>query len=292
MVVSVNDLNCLDALVWFGTGDRAAAKLDLTQSTISRIAQRVAKIFGVKLLKDRHEWSLYGDDRLLNLERAVHQQFRWNRCDRLRLDAQYYSGPLFTKELSADYLLGNFDFMNVSAPLYLLRSAVIDAWIGCHPDVPDNNDADLICFPLTRLPTYLVVSPAHPLLRLGKEITLSDVSPYPCLALQDGAFPRVQAILESIGLWNNPARISRYKVDKWEGKIQDQVTVGYATSFSIGLLPSEMVTLPIAIPLEVGDTLVVKRVFADHPRLQTLLKFLQSRAVELASQHSDVSLAF
>lgn len=292
MVVSIDNLLCLDALVWFGTGDRAAAKLDLSQSTISRIAQRVAQTFGVNLLKDQYEWSVYGDDRLLNLERSVHQQFRWNRSDRLRLDAQYYSGPLFTKELTGQYLLGNFDFLNVDSPIGLLRSSVIDAWIGCHPDIPDDNDPDLLCFPLTRLPTYLVVSPAHPLLRIGKEIALSDISAFPCLALQDGAFPRVQSILESLGLWSNPVRISRYKVDKWEGKTQDQMTVGYATSFSMGLYPGEMVPLPISIPLEVGDTLVVKRVFADHPRLQTLLKLLQSRAIELASQYRDVSLAF
>ena len=292
MVVSIDNLLCLDALVWFGTGDRAAAKLDLSQSTISRIAHRVAQTFGVNLLKDQYEWSVYGDDRLLNLERSVHQQFRWNRSDRLRLDAQYYSGPLFTKELTGQYLLGNFDFLNVDSPIGLLRSSVIDAWIGCHPDIPDDNDPDLLCFPLTRLPTYLVVSPAHPLLRIGNEIALSDISAFPCLALQDGAFPRVQSILESLGLWSNPVRISRYKVDKWEGKTQDQMTVGYATSFSMGLYPGEMVPLPISIPLEVGDTLVVKRVFADHPRLQTLLKLLQSRAIELASQYRDVSLAF
>lgn len=293
MVVSIGDLNCLDALLWFGGGEVAARKMDVVQSTISRVSRRVSRIFDLTLIKgDLGEWSLLGDQRLLLLEREVHQRFRWERDMPLRVEAQYYSGPLYAECLEGNYLLGNFNFLNVASPITLLRSSVIDAWIGCFPDVPDKDDEDLVSFSLTRLPTRLVVSPFHPLLKHGESVTLDDISRYPCLALPNGAFPEVQRILESHGLWNTPARMKRYNASLWEGQTSDQVTVGYATSFTINMFPTKMVPLPVDISLEVGDSLVVKRSFVKHPRFKILLGALQRHALRLASEYDDVRVCF
>lgn len=293
MVVSLDDLSCLDALIWFGAGDAAARKMRVTQSTISRAARRVADLFQLTLLKGPSgEWFLHGDQHLLTMERFVHQQYRWNRNYPLRLEAQYYSGPLFAASVSGDYLLGNFNFLNVATPTSLLRSGVIDAWIGCFPDVPHQDDSELASFSLTRLPTRLVVSQGHPLLKLGNAVTLDDVIKYPSLALPDGAFPNVQRRLQSLGLWNTPARLSRYQTALWEGKTEDNVTVAYATSFTMDMFPDKMIPLPIDISMDVGDVLIVRRSFVDHSRFQVMLKDLQDRAVQLANQYADVTLAF
>ena len=291
MIVSVENLRCLDCLVWLRTGENAARKLEVDQATICRTARKVAKVLEVEVEKLDGEWQILGDRSLLDLERQSHQLFRWQMEQLLRVEAQYYSGPLFLDPRPPGWLPGNFDFLEVNTPLQLLRSRVIDAWIACHPDVPDADDEELACFDLTRLPTWLVVSDAHPLLQLGDAIQLEDVLRYPSLALPDGAFPKVQAALRALGLWTSTTESRRYDYELWEGKTADELTVGYASAFTIGLFERPQVILPVPIELEVGDTLVVRRDFCDHPRLQALVSELRWRAAQLAKQYPEVRLA-
>ena len=89
MVVSIESLRCFDKLIWLQTGDQVSGRLELTQASVSRAAHRVANTFGVALEKQRGEWTVIGDQSLLNAERLVHQQFRWQRDLRLRIEAQY-----------------------------------------------------------------------------------------------------------------------------------------------------------------------------------------------------------
>lgn len=282
----------MDALLWLGSGEAASQMVSVSASTISRASRKVATEFGLELVKGQGEYTLFGDIRHLDLERLVHQRLRWDRDGQLRIEAQYYSGPLLTEGIGSHYLLGNFDFLDIRKPIALLKSGVIDAWVAGYPDVPPPDDPFLCSFDLTRLPLRLVVSPAHPLLRLGQSVSLRDVAHYPCIALADGAFPESQKRLEARGLWNTPARIRRYNKDSWLGLTSDQVTVGYASVFSIKLFPEPMVFLPLDLNFEVGETLVVKREFVGHPRLDALLVFLKERATDLARQYEEVSLAF
>lgn len=291
MIVSVETLSCLDCLVWLRTGENAARRLGVDQATIARTARRVAATFGLRLEKQNGEWQILGDRSLLDLERVSHQLYRWQMDLPLRVEAQYMSGPLLLEPLPPGCLAGTFDFLEVATPLQHLRCGVIDAWIGCYPDVPEN-DGEMACVHLTRLPTQLMVAAGHPLLQLGEAITLEDVRRYPTLALPDGAFPKVQAILQGLGLWSSPVERRRYDTAHWEGRTADGITVGYATSISrsLELVPTARVILPIAIPLEVGDTLVVPRRFLEHPRCRDLLAHLKRRAQQLAERHPDVRL--
>lgn len=291
MVVTVRDLSCFDALIWLRTGEKAALRLGLTQASISRAAQRVAQVFGVQLSKPDGEWAVSGNQELLNLQRAVHQRLRWDRGEPLRVEAQYYSGPLFFQSCAEPLVLGEFDFLEVHTPQALLRAGVIDAWLGCHPDVPEA-DPTLCCLPLTRLPVQLVVSHQHPLLRLGDGLAWSDLEAFPSLALEEGAFPRIEAQLRALGLWSSPVRIQRYDTSRWEGMTADALTIAYATAFSMPLFPEPQVRLPLDPSMEVGDTLVVKRSFAEHPRCRALVEQLQCRARELARQHPELKLMF
>ena len=294
MVVSIEELACLDSLLWLGDGHAAAEKICVSQSTLSRHARSAARKLYVGLLKRDGHWQLSGDQSLLRAERCLHQLIRWTKDLPLRVDAQFYSGPYLAAGLenSHDYLLGNFDLLDSRIPLALLLEGILDAWIAGFPDVPGPDDGDLACFRLTRLPLRLAVSSEHPLLKMGDSITLEDVAAYPSMALPDGAFPRSEEILKGLGLWNSPLRMRRYDPSKWLGQTQDQVTVAYASSFSIGLFPNPMVFLPVDLGFEVGEVLVVKREFSAHPRLQLLLKNLQQRSIALASQFSDIELAF
>jgi hypothetical protein len=292
MVVEVNDLDCLDFLIWLRTGGNAAHKLNRTQATICRTTKRVCEAFDISLKKESGEWVIIGDDYFLNLERKVHQEYRWRKPVPLRIETQYFSGPLYLQPPPAGFIAGNFDFAEIRFPIAHLRAGVIDAWIGVYPDVPKQDDPDLASFHLTRLPLRLAVSKFHPLARMGNKVTLDDVRNYPCLALKDGAFPEVQKQLSGLGLWNTQTLHSRYDYSKWEGMTEDQATVGYATAFSEKVFEFPTVNLPIDLSLSVGDTIIVKRTYADHPRFTQLLKHLQSRARELSTEEKDVSLMF
>lgn len=250
---------------------------------------RVSKVFGIELVKPYGEWELVGDTTLLNLERLVHQRYRWIHDLPLRIEAQYYSGPLFCEELPVGCHVGNFDFLEVHTPLKHLREGVIDAWIGCYPDIPGIDDGDFTCHHLTRLPVHLVVAQDHPLLELGDSISLEDVKRYPSLALPDQAFPKVQEVLQGLGLWNLPLNVQRYR-DNWQDKLPSALAVGYATSFTMHLFRTPQVVLPIQIPLEVGDALIVRRDYDHHPRLIELHRYLKGKSMQLAKRFADVRL--
>jgi DNA-binding transcriptional LysR family regulator len=187
-------------------------------------------------------------------------------------------------------MVGNFDYLEIHTPLRHLRSGVIDAWIGCYPDVPEPEDPEFACFHLTRLPASLVVRADHPLLALGAAISLEDVKRYPSLALADGAFPRVQARLQELGLWNLPQQGSRCTRQRWERLVDADLVVGYASAFTLHLFEAPQVILPVPLGLEVGDSLVVRREYADHSRLLAVLEHLRQRAAELARRYSEVRI--
>lgn len=289
MVVTVDQLDCLDHLIWLRSGAAASERLGLAQPTVSRHVRSVERAFEISVTKTDGEWRVLGDQTILNLARHVHQEYRWLRNLPLRIEAQYYSGPLFCDPAPPGWQVGNFDFLEVHTPLDHLRTGVIDAWIGCYPDVPDADDSEFACFDLTRLPTHIVVAQGHPLTALGDSVTLEDVRQYHSLALRDNAFPKVQRILQSVGLWNLPLNLKRYSRNKWEGRVEDLI-IGYATCFSMSLYEVPQVILPIAIPLEVGDTLIVRRQYAKNPRLLALLEDLKGKAFDLSQRFPDVRI--
>ena len=291
MVVTPNALACLDLLVWLRTGQEAASRLSVNQSSVSRRVGEVARVFGLELRKSEGEWLFDGDPTLLNLERQVHQRYRFEHGEPLRLEAQYYSGPLFCPGLSGDWIRGNFDFLEVSTPMRHLRDGVIDAWIATYPDLPDDDDPNFACFHLTRYPLGLAVPDGHPLLALGASIRLQDVDPYPTVALDDGAFPKVQAALEALQLWNRSLpRGSRVSLEATGVSLADPLAVAPASLFNCHLLPGSWRLLPLELGMVSGDSLIVRRDYADHPRLKALLVHLRQRAAELAALHGEVSL--
>jgi len=66
--------------------------------------------------------------------------------------------------------------------------------------------------------------------------------------------------------------------------------IGYASAFTMGLFQSRQVILPVSIPMQVGDSLVVRREFAEHPRLVALLAQLQQKSLELQKTFPEVEI--
>ncbi len=278
-------------MLWLRTGDNAAKRLNRTQATICRTVKRVVSAFDLDLVKQQGEWKVLGNQTILNLEREVHQVYRWTKCLPLRIEAQYYCGPHYLKGLSEGLVIGNMDFANTFTPLNLLRDGLIDVWLACYPDVPESDDPDLTAFHLTRFPVRMAVSKTHPLARLGQKVDLPAVKMYPRVAMQDGAFPKIQSKLEAIGLWSTPTLDYRYDIDHWENLIDDNQTLCYVTPYNTGLFQLPIAVLPIVLPFQLGDSVIVKRSHAEHPRFRALLSALQSKAREITKVFRDVELA-
>ena len=281
-VVELDWLTALDGLIWLRTGHQVEAKLGIGQSSVSRLSRRCAEVFGLSLARGGSEWNFKGDTTLLNLERRVHQAVRWSHGRPLRLEAQHWSGPLLCEPAPAGWIAGCFHFHEYERPLQLLREGVIDAWVASYPDVPAATDPTIACIGLSRMPIWLVVDQAHPLLELGEQVTFADVAAYPFMPLPDGAFPKFQAVLEACGLWDasTPKRI---RDPSWLGQInREDLLVGFATPLSLLLSGDCCRVLPLKLPVEVGDALLVPRQYERAPQTLQLLAELRSRLQSLA----------
>ena len=265
VVVELDWLAALDGLIWLRTGHQVEAKFGIGQSSVSRLSRKCAEIFGLSLSRCGSEWNFKGDTTLLNLERRVHQAVRWSRGRPLRLEAQHWSGPLLCEPAPAGWIAGCFHFHEYERPLQLLREGVIDAWVASYPDVPAATDPTIACIGLSRMPIWLVVDQSHPLLELGEQVTFADVADYPCMPLPDGAFPKFQAVLAACGLWNGGTE-ERIRNPAWFGQVNSEdLLVGFATPLSLLLSGDCCRVLPLELPLEVGDALLVPRQYERAP---------------------------
>ena len=273
-------LEALDGLIWLRTGHQVALRFNLNQSTVSRNSKKCAQEFRLSLVRRHSEWSIDGDPILLNLERYVHQVSRWRENKPLRLESQFWSAPLLCSPIPSGWIAGNLNYMEYERPLQLLKERVIDAWITSYPDALNDDDPDFTAIHLSRLPMLLVVQEGHPLLELGSEITFEDVARFPLLPLPSGSFPRFQNVLEKLGLWQNGSGPSGFE---WRGRSDiEDLMVGFATPLTLPLYGDSYTALPLQVPVEVGDALVVAREWVDTPQTQDLIAVLRTRLETLA----------
>ena len=91
----------------------------------------------------------------------MHQLYRWVRGKSMRIDAVYGVGSDYLNELSQPWVCGPSNFLNVSYPLALLRESILDAWLGCYPDVPVDDD-EFVVVNITRYPSFFwLISSIH-----------------------------------------------------------------------------------------------------------------------------------
>ncbi|MEB3352812.1 MAG: LysR substrate-binding domain-containing protein [Cyanobacteriota bacterium] len=289
-MVSVELLAALDALLRLRSGERAAAYLQCTQSTVSRHSRRCLEVFGLQMKKRSGEWCLLGDQTLLDLQRGVHQLLRWRRGSGLRLGAQHWCGHLLETGLPAPWISGNGNFFEYDQPLKLLERGVIDAWLCGAPDIPQHPDFHAV--QLTAMPLQLVVKTGHPLLDRGFQLRLEDLADFPVLPLPDGAFPQAQRVLEVLQLWSCPERDRRFRQAAWIGHVPvEELMIAFDNPLRMAAGASEgWWPLPLTVPLLVGDAVVVKREFASSFHFGTLLDGLRHRARQLSDGLPEVDV--
>ena len=288
-MIDQDSLAALDGLLWLRSGEAAAERLGLSQSSVSRQARRCLRLFEIDVKKLEGEWDLIGDAPLLAAERRVHQVARWRGHRPLRLEGTYWSGPLLCEPVPQGWMLGLCNIVGVPRNLALLRERVVDVWLAGLPDLPDPDDPALTSISLCHMPVHCLVQPGHPLLQ-RQSVSFEDLRPYPSLALPAGAYPQVEAALKAVGLWSSPVRMRRYERRLWEGKTEQELTIGYGTALSLRLLGPAMQQLPLQLPIHSGEALVVRREFASMPPFQQLASTLHQRLSQLARQLAEITM--
>jgi hypothetical protein len=66
--------------------------------------------------------------------------------------------------------------------------------------------------------------------------------------------------------------------------------VAYATPLTVGFFETRLKPLPLVVPIEVGDALLVHRDFAAAPQTLALKDLLVQRIRELAAKRGDITL--
>ena len=137
-----------------------------------------------------------------------------------------------------------------------------------------------------------VVAPGHPLLGLLQhqgQLSWDDVAAFPSLGLPSGAYPKVEGALRAIGLWSSPTQMRRYRRDRWEGRSEQELLVAYATVLS-EQVAGALVRLPLTLPVRSGEALVVRRKWADEPRLRQLATLLRQRLEPWAQRYPELEI--
>lgn len=287
-MVELDVLAALDGIQWLRTGEEVAKRFGFSQPTVSRYVAKALSAFDLELERINGEWELVGDQTFLQMEREVHQVARRLGYGLLRLEAAYWSAPTICRRLPEHWMLGQSNIVGIERNLALVRGRVIDGWIAGLPDLPDGSDADLAAIVLSSMPVFFTCAPGHPLLKRSL-ITYEDVAEYPTLALPGGAYPKVEAALKSIGLWSDGVRMSRYRRDRWEGKSESELVVGYGTPLSMAVSGGQLCRLPLRLPFDSGDALVVRKDFLSSPRLRELLQCLRSNLQDIAGEIEGIA---
>ncbi len=280
-------LQAFDALLWLRSADQVALRYGTSQPTVSRYRKRCLSLFNLAMERRQGEWELIGDTTVLLLERAVHQEARWRGHGPLRLEAAYWSAPLLSSPPLQEWVLGVSNIVGVRRTFQLVEDRVVDGLIIGLPDQPTAANPALITIPIVRMPVFYLVAPGHPLLK-RTPLSVADIAEFPSLALPEGSYPLVEQALRALGLWSDGVRMARYRRDLWEGRAEQELLVAYGTPLSLEVSGGSLCRLPLALPYQSGDALVVRREFGQHPRLQALLAELHDRYRPVVANNADV----
>jgi DNA-binding transcriptional LysR family regulator len=288
-MVSQEQLEALDLLLWLGTGQQAADRQGCNQSSISRRIQGCLGTLGLCQRRGGGQTALRGRLDYLALEREVHQLVRFQRQKRLRLEATHCVSHLLVQPPLKGWILGSFDHHGVGRLHDLLRERVIDAWISSDVfDLPAPDDAELVAIPLSRWPARLLASGRHPLAG-HTGVTTGDLDRFPVLEFPETIYPRMALALQDLGFGASHLRLPRYDRGSWNQQTADQVTLSFGGSLS-ALGVADQVMLDWNLGLISGESLILRRDRAEHQPIATLLSELHRRLAARQSRCPDLTV--
>jgi hypothetical protein len=142
-VLEVESLRIADAYEWLGTGERAGRSLFISQSTVSRSIKQF------RVLSDQIKQ--YNCMELLEMERVIHQKWRFHQGEDLRLHVFRWSNHLIAKHAVARWRLNPAEVSVCKrSVLELLERRVIDAVCAPYPLIATADKDIFACLPLYR----------------------------------------------------------------------------------------------------------------------------------------------
>jgi hypothetical protein len=83
--------------------------------------------------------------------------------------------------------------------------------------------------------------------------------------------------------------MGRYQRDRWEGRSEKELMIAYATVLS-EQVAGALVRLPLKLPIESGEALVLRREWGDHPRTAALVDLLKARLAPYAERYPELTI--
>ncbi len=282
VVVTLEDLEALDLMLWYGSGPRAAHRLHCNQSTVSRRLQRCLGSFGLRLRRREGGWVIQGNALLLQMEREIHQMARLLGRHPLRLEGFPGGSHLLLHPTPPGWAQGPNDATSVRAPLALLRDRVIDAWLtAAAEDLPAAPDCPLVVWPLAEVPIVMAADSHHPL--VGEHtLTLSDLARFPIPIVPQQDFPCFHARCAELGLGTDLVTMRRYDPERWEGRTADGLTLVHTNPLNACATPQPSLVTLDSVPLfPTRLALVCRADVSVHGPVQELFCLLQTRLQHL-----------
>ena len=146
-MVTVDQLCCLDGLIWLQSGNAVGALTLQHQTTVSRNQRKCAKTFGVNVVKRDGLWQIEGDSQLLQLERGVHQAARLKLGQGLRLQAAFNPETALPRDIKEVWSIGISRVRHANHFKTLLEQRVIEAWLTSETLLLGGEDA-IVSIPL------------------------------------------------------------------------------------------------------------------------------------------------
>lgn len=288
-MVTEEQLEALDLLLWLGNGQLAGARQSCNQSSISRRIASCLEILRVRLKRQDGHYVLSETRDYLLLERQLHQLLRLRAGERLRLEATHCVSHVLLQAPLPGWMLGSFDHRSVERMFELLRQRVIDAWITSDTfDLPAADDPDLAVIQLTHWPAWVLADAHHPLCQVSG-LSIGDLDRFPVLAFPETIYPVMAGALDDIGFGASHTRLARYDRGSWNRCTADEVTLSFGGSVSAHGSPGQ-VRLAWDLELFSGEALVLRRDLISHLQVALLVEQLRQRFLQLQPHCHDMTL--
>ncbi len=210
-MVSIDQLEGLDYLIWLGSGEAAGERLKRTQSTISRQSGVCARIFRLQLKKENRSWSTKGNGYLLDLERSVHQLARLQGLRKIRVEISPWDQELLNPQGLTELELGYCGDGRPRRALELLKNRVVDAYFtrfGASLQELSKNETNIKIIPLASFEIG-AMAPKQLAEASNADWTVNALKKHQLINWEQGVLPRLEQQLSRLGLWRGGATPTR-----------------------------------------------------------------------------------
>jgi hypothetical protein len=275
-MISQHELESFDLLQWLGTGELAASQLCCNQATVSRHAHHVQQTFGISLKRlPGGAYGITGNDRLLKLERQVHQVARFLGRRPMRLHLITGKGHL-AKGLPQGWCCNPPSRLEPWVDgAALLDSYVLDACIMQRPQVVSLYPQRFCVIELLSSPLYLVSNGSHALSH-EKGIKAADLASQTEL-IHLHVLPVATRLateqLHASLIGEQRQVVTQLSKATYLGECPITAKVYYVNALGLGL--QDRVCIDFDVKYTTSDYLVILRENMEAPGIQLLLDQLR-----------------